>query len=366
MTFFLVDCAAIFVSLALVLVVMRYRPRSLTSGLVALLFLSNAAYVIYMRVMLAGWFETAYRFVVPEPLLMLVQLTMNATPGVLMFVCLRMFTERRALAPVLIALFLVQIALEDLLPSLLGISTRPNQTMTMTDQDPRLFALFEGLPAFLQVMFLSFAAYWTCKDWRADVVELSRRLRIVIMGVVSLGMLLYGIATRLIVPVDSVLLLYVHEAWVLMGLIIGAGLLIGLSDPSDLQLTRLLVSARERAPTPSTTAQADLDAFNLGMASGLWQRPGLTINALAQQLGIPQYRLRRLIHEQLGYRNFNAMLNAYRLEAAANALRDPAQRNTPILTIALTVGYQSINPFNRAFRDSYGLAPSEFRQRCED
>ena len=44
-------------------------------------------------------------------------------------------------------------------------------------------------------------------------------------------------------------------------------------------------------------------------------------------------------------------------------LSDPDQARTPILTIALTVGYQSINTFNRAFREIMGETPSAFRSR---
>jgi AraC-like DNA-binding protein len=56
-------------------------------------------------------------------------------------------------------------------------------------------------------------------------------------------------------------------------------------------------------------------------------------------------------------------LNHYRVEEATSALIDPAQRDTPILTIALTAGYQSINPFNRAFRELRGMTPSDFRKQ---
>jgi len=45
-------------------------------------------------------------------------------------------------------------------------------------------------------------------------------------------------------------------------------------------------------------------------------------------------------------------------------LADAEQRHLPILTIALTVGYNSINPFNRAFRELKGMTPSEFRARA--
>ncbi len=93
----------------------------------------------------------------------------------------------------------------------------------------------------------------------------------------------------------------------------------------------------------------------------LYRRPGLTLKALADKAGIPEYRLRKLIHERLGFANFNAFLHAWRIREACEQLRDPAQRRTPILTIALSVGYQSVNTFNRGFRDVIGMAPSTWR-----
>jgi len=91
----------------------------------------------------------------------------------------------------------------------------------------------------------------------------------------------------------------------------------------------------------------------------------LTIASLAAQLSVPEYRVRKSIHEQLGYRNFNALLHDYRIAEACRDLNDPKKDHLPILTIALTVGYNSINPFNRAFRDLKGTTPSAFRAEAQ-
>jgi AraC-like DNA-binding protein len=87
----------------------------------------------------------------------------------------------------------------------------------------------------------------------------------------------------------------------------------------------------------------------------------LTIAALARQLGEQEYRIRRLINGQLGHRNFAAFLNGYRLAEVRQALGDVAQRDVPILTIALDAGFGSLGPFNRAFREAEGMTPSEYR-----
>ncbi len=88
----------------------------------------------------------------------------------------------------------------------------------------------------------------------------------------------------------------------------------------------------------------------------------LSVASLAARLAVPEYRLRRVINQRLGHRNFNVYVNGYRLAEAKARLADPAQRELPILTIALDSGFQSIGPFNRAFKLDTGLTPSEFRR----
>ena len=74
----------------------------------------------------------------------------------------------------------------------------------------------------------------------------------------------------------------------------------------------------------------------------------------------------KLINQRLGHRNFAAYLNGYRLAEVRAALADPAQRDVPILTMALDAGFGSLAPFNRAFRDSEGMTPSEYRERARN
>lgn len=94
----------------------------------------------------------------------------------------------------------------------------------------------------------------------------------------------------------------------------------------------------------------------------IYREEGLSVGTLASRLGLPEYRLRRLIHEGLGHRNFTSFVNAYRLEDVMAALADPSQAQVPILTIALDAGFQSIGPFNRAFKAQTGVTPTAFRR----
>jgi AraC-like DNA-binding protein len=78
---------------------------------------------------------------------------------------------------------------------------------------------------------------------------------------------------------------------------------------------------------------------------------------------VPEHQLRKLINRHLGYRNFSSFLNFHRIGEAKNHLVDPEFVRTPVLTIAMDLGYGSIGPFNRAFKESTGLTPTEYRSR---
>lgn len=96
----------------------------------------------------------------------------------------------------------------------------------------------------------------------------------------------------------------------------------------------------------------------------LYHEHGLGIGDLAAKLNVPEHQLRALINKGLGYRNFAAFLNQYRLSEAKTALADPEQARTPILTIAMDVGYASLATFNRAFKSEEGTTPSQFRSKA--
>jgi len=109
--------------------------------------------------------------------------------------------------------------------------------------------------------------------------------------------------------------------------------------------------------------KALLEKLNSAMESDqIYTEPGLTIRTLAEKLKTPEHRLRVLINQGLGHRNFSAFLNSYRIGAVKSAFADPENSRIPVLTIAMDVGFNSLAPFNRAFKDSEGMTPSAYRQ----
>lgn len=99
--------------------------------------------------------------------------------------------------------------------------------------------------------------------------------------------------------------------------------------------------------------------------SSLYTQEGLTLSELAKQLKTPEYRLRKVINESLGFRNFNQFLAHHRIAHAKRLLEDPAWQREKIISIALEVGYASLAPFNKAFKDLTGLPPSEYRRQAQ-
>ena len=97
-----------------------------------------------------------------------------------------------------------------------------------------------------------------------------------------------------------------------------------------------------------------------------YRREGLSVATLAADLGIGEAALRVLINQQLGYRNFNDFLHAYRIREACERLRSAEDARLPVLSIALDVGYGSIGPFNRAFKSRIGMTPTRFRQQARN
>lgn len=84
----------------------------------------------------------------------------------------------------------------------------------------------------------------------------------------------------------------------------------------------------------------------------------LTLTYLAQKLGYSEYHLSRKFKEISGMQ-FRDYLRYRRL---AFALKDVRDSNRSLLDIAMDYGFSSNEAFTRAFKEAYGITPSEYRQ----
>ncbi len=365
--FFAIDWIDIFVAVLLAGGLLVAYPRSVPARIASFIVIVSAGFVVFSRYMFSGWIPAPFRLAPGETVILTLQVLMNTVPGAFMLLCFSLFDDSNRRFPrALIVLFALQFALEDLIPYLFGVTTHPSLVPTMTDTNFTLYLIYEALPAALQTLFIGAALYWTVKDWRVDLVETRRLQRVVLMVVIGVNIVSYTLLTRLILTPNDITLMYVHEGYMAFNALSNAAVLLFLTRHGFSAPVTAAADASLRADSPNDLGSSALDAaaFDAAMKAGVHHEPGLTIASLAKRLKMPEYRLRRLINDQLGYRNFNQMLHAYRVADASAALADPAQRRLPILSIALSVGYQSINPFNRAFRELKGTTPSAFRQHA--
>jgi AraC-like DNA-binding protein len=211
---------------------------------------------------------------------------------------------------------------------------------------------------------LGFAGLWTA--WRGrdeDLVEGRRRLRLLLIATVGL----FVIATNVIeiLAFNRIIADYwrsIIQIGIALSTLAFCAALFGIRQSDLMGAPRRQV--RSQAPAGEVDSEFAVKIQQLMERDKPYRDERLTIASLAQRLGEQEYRLRRLINGTLGYRNFAQFLNAYRLAEVKTALADPAQREVPILTIALDAGFGSLGPFNRAFREAEGMTPSEFRSRA--
>jgi len=120
----------------------------------------------------------------------------------------------------------------------------------------------------------------------------------------------------------------------------------------------------QRKPGASRPANKHLlERLRAEMDQGVWREEGLAVGGLARRLDVPEHQLRRTINTGLGYRNFATFVNERRIAEACIRLSDPALANQQVLAIAFDVGFSSIGPFNRAFRNFKGESPTQFRRK---
>jgi len=219
-----------------------------------------------------------------------------------------------------------------------------------------------------EALVLALVALTLAEAWRGlagDLVERRRRLRVLVVAAggayVAVAALMQGhnmlMGARtppLFVSLNLALMFALASAalWTL----VQPRAADWLSSNEPAAASRL--DAIERQALAALTRALDHEA--------VYRQEGLTIGRLAAHVRVPEYLLRRVINQGLGFRNFNDFLHEFRLREACGRLSSRDQEHLPVLTIALDVGYASIGPFNRAFKARMGMTPTAYRRAALD
>jgi len=351
---------AIFSILMLAFGYLKAEPRDISARLFFVLALGIVCYLI--NGMSLQHIAPALRLT-PGSWGVVLNLGANAIPGLFMLYCYHVFQDSQRVPKLLAGLLLLQLVLDHLNYR----SYRPSAFLSIQADSSFSQFLLGPVPDFIQLFFAVFAVFWSARGWRTDLVETRRFLRWVIiivqggliLAVVFLENYLLSSASARYAQTQA-LITYVITAVTL-------ATLMALLRFDYVALGKVLLKVTPFVPAvpADEPLQADVRRFRKVFEEDrVYREHGLTIANLATKLDLPEYRLRALINKHLGYRNFNALLHEYRIKDASQMLSDPAQRHLPVLTIALTVGYQSITPFNNAFRQTKNLTPTEFRRKA--
>ncbi len=324
-------------------VLLTNARRSLAARLGALFGLGAAAYMVCasptMRDMLGVWWH------VFEPL--------GWLDGVFFWwFCLALFCDQYRfrtvhLLPAIPILILVPLRFAVTDPFWVDVMTVIKQTISV-------------------ILFLH-ATYFALLSLKDDLVDCRRSFRVAIAvsvglsAVILMGLeiLLTGTAVETAYLVGaSIWLLVLSFAFAMWALRASPEMFVDRNTVPQQHDTQAAIAAIDPADRPL------LARLETAMQAGAYRETGLTVGRLADQLGTPEHRLRKLINSGLGYRNFSSYINSHRVEDAKEILADPEHARLQILQVALDLGYGSIASFNRAFREATGEAPTSFRRKA--
>ncbi|GAB5500918.1 MAG: helix-turn-helix domain-containing protein [Pseudohongiellaceae bacterium] len=225
-----------------------------------------------------------------------------------------------------------------------------------------LFLVLVLIPQLVLLVFPLHAFYLAYRGYSADLLEQRRRLRVafvafmgaIIAVIVGMSIVNY-FAGREVFPS------YLYSLSLFLVTLVFNVLAFRLSDNAESIVSgRQQATSSEEPETDSLEPETVQAIRHLMEEEQLYTQPGLTIAELAEALSVQEYRLRRIINRTMQHKNFNQFLNTYRIEDASQRL---LESKLPVSRIALDVGYSSLSVFNKAFKERFGVTPTEYRNQ---
>ena len=218
---------------------------------------------------------------------------------------------------------------------------------------------------YLEYMVIGHGLWVIFTNWSNDMVENRRQSRALMVTVLGLTLFLMLLSE----DAGSGFAILLPTTVILMSFIIGFVLL-----QRQAQIVYKLATKRavEKFVDTQQVHNKRLQEHKVGedskanknlhqlMASGFYRTEKLTLKKLSKTLGLSEYKVRAIINDELGYRNFNDYLNKLRIAEASDRLK--TEPETPVLNIAFDLGYLHVSSFNRAFREIMAQTPTDYRQ----
>lgn len=286
----------------------------------------------------------------------------NSLVGLIWLFAISVMGEKRKLKPlhyiVAVTTLLLPISGE-LIHNLTGMDIRNQVGWTL---------IYKYFALLLELSLMSHAVWLTYRHWQADMVDLRRYWR---MGVITIcftyialviiAVQLIGLDTQLVKTIEFSLLFFISLLFNVVSFSVN-DLSVFTGHKPEKRLSTLKSLKDENNDDTQFNPKHIEAVLNAMLETKLYRKESLTITELANQLTLQEYKIRRIINNKLGYRNFNDFLNFYRIQEAKQMLSSDEYIGVPILTIAMKCGFKAISSFNRAFKELEGITPTAFRK----
>ncbi len=161
-------------------------PRLRAAQLIAIISICNICYVVLSRFEYGYWIPTTFHIDVGA-WFDVMNFARNLTPGLLMILSFTLFTEGRRFPRWLLALFVLQMLLEE-----------PGHAVVASDWR-YAHLVTQIVPSILQMFFALLAIYWAISSWRTDLVETRRRARALTTLVIGLNVIASSVLLRIVI-----------------------------------------------------------------------------------------------------------------------------------------------------------------------
>ncbi|TPH18118.1 helix-turn-helix domain-containing protein [Litorilituus lipolyticus] len=286
----------------------------------------------------------------------LLQITLNALPGVFWLVSLSVFGDHTILQrwQYIVASLTMMVPLSTSIIEL---------TFAISLQDfDAIYGLIKYGMLLLELVLICHALIISFKHWRDDLVQERRYIR---GGVIAIS----GLYIFSVIVLEQLFKvewagLEIVTSFLLAALITAINfLLFQLKQSSLFETVKPKASVEANNIELPKQSQELLKVVESMEQDKLYQQDGLTIAGLAKHLSIHEYKLRNLINGELNYRNFNDFLNYYRIKEVTESLASTDYNHLPVLTLALESGFRSLSSFNKAFKNTHGITPTAYRKK---
>lgn len=111
--------------------------------------------------------------------------------------------------------------------------------------------------------------------------------------------------------------------------------------------------------TPSLSVELKEELINLFTVQKVYRDSSLNLETLSEKLNTTRHNTSQIINEHFDM-NFFELINKFRIDEAINLLIEDKNGNLNIIDIAYEVGYNNKVTFNKAFKKTTSLTPTEF------